>query len=44
MKYKKESEKALLASITKEMAQPRVSESVRMVADKQRIAKIRKPT
>lgn len=41
-KYKKESDKALLASIAKEMAQPRVAESARIGADKQHIAKARK--
>jgi hypothetical protein len=40
---KKESDKALLASITKEMAQPRVAESAKVEADKQRAAKVGKP-
>jgi hypothetical protein len=41
-KSKKESDKALLASVTKEMAQPRVAESARMEADRQRTAKFGK--
>ncbi len=43
MKSKKESDKALLASVTEEMAQPRVVESARIEADKQRTAKVGKP-
>jgi hypothetical protein len=42
-KFKRESDKALLASVTKEMAQPRVAESARIEADKQRTAKVGKP-
>jgi hypothetical protein len=42
-KSKKESDKALLASVTEEMAQPRVVESARIEADKQRTAKVGKP-
>jgi hypothetical protein len=42
-KSKKESDKTLLASVTKEMAQPRVAESARIEADKQRRAKVGKP-
>jgi hypothetical protein len=42
-KCKKESDKALLASIKKEMAQPRVTESARIEADKQQTAKVGKP-
>jgi hypothetical protein len=42
-KYRNESDKALLSSIAKEMAQPRVAESARIEADKQHIAKVRKP-
>jgi hypothetical protein len=41
-KSKKESDKALLASVTKEMARPRVAESARIEADKQRTAKVGK--
>jgi hypothetical protein len=42
-KRKKESDKALLASVTKEMAQPRVAESAQIEAHRQRAAKVRKP-
>jgi hypothetical protein len=41
-KYKKESDKALLASVAKEMAQPRVAKSVQIEADKQQTAKVGK--
>ena len=41
-KHKKESYKAFLAGITKEMAQPRVAESVQKATDKQQTAKVGK--
>jgi hypothetical protein len=42
-KHKIEPGKALLARITKEMAQPRVVESARVEADKQKAAQVGKP-
>jgi hypothetical protein len=42
-KYKKESDKALLACITKEMAQPRVAKSAQIETDKQKTAKVGEP-
>jgi hypothetical protein len=42
-KYKRVSYKAVLASVTKEMARPRVAESARIRADKQQAAQIGKP-
>jgi hypothetical protein len=39
MKSKKESDKALLAGIAKEMEQPRVAKSAQIEADKQQTSK-----
>jgi hypothetical protein len=42
-KYERESDKALLASVTKEMAQPRVAESAQIEADKLQGTTVGKP-
>lgn len=40
-KAKKQSYKAILASVKKEMAEPRVAESAQMEADRERIATVK---
>jgi hypothetical protein len=42
-KLKKESDKALLASVTKEMQQPRVAKSAQIEADRHQTAKVGQP-
>jgi hypothetical protein len=42
-KYKRESDKAVLPSVTKEMAQPRVAESAQIEADKLQATTVGKP-
>jgi hypothetical protein len=39
-KHKKESDKAILASVTKEMQQPRVAKSAQIIGDKLQSAKV----
>jgi hypothetical protein len=43
-KHKKETDDELLASVTKEMAKPRVAESAQMGTDKLQATKVRKPS